>query len=124
MKFVDTNILIRLITDDIPTLRQQAEKMVTAHGSGQLIILDAILAEVFFVLEKGRYKFNREQVCQKLSDLLLSTQFAISTEAEAAIKAAAENQRLDFADCLLVAHAGFQKINLLTFDKDLLAAAK
>lgn len=125
MIFVDTNILIRLITDDIPTLRSQAQQILSAHGPGELYVSDIVLTELFFVLQSSpRYGFSRAQVCEKLKHVLATPQFKITEAAIQAIEVANKQPRLDFTDCLLAVYADFKRNKLFTFDKALLAATK
>lgn len=121
MIFVDTNVLIRLMTDDIPALRAQAESWLKLHGPGELVIPDTTLTELFFVLQNSPiYSLSRAYVCDSLRNVLKSPQWTVGPEAIAAIDVAEKHPRLDFTDCLLATYASHKKSQLLTFDKDLL----
>lgn len=121
MIYVDTNILIRLATNDIPTLREHAEQIVTAHAPRELFIPDAVVSELFFVLHHNPlYRYDRSTICQMLDDLLSHPQFYITGPAGAAAAIAKRHPKLDFTDCLLAAYADRSIKQLITFDKDLL----
>ncbi len=123
MIFVDTNILIRLMTDDVPSLRRQAEKQLAGHKPGELFVPDIVLTELFFVLQNNPlYRFSRQQVCKLLQELLESPQLVITGSAVEALELADKHPKLDFTDCLLAVYAGQKKNRLLSFDKDLLKA--
>lgn len=119
MIFVDTNILVRLITNDVPELRDKAQQLIEAVSTKDLFVPDIVLTELFFVLEKNRsYFMKRSQVCEAVNDLLSQPQFFCSTEANLAIIIAARTPKLDFTDCLLAIYAS-KPDRLMTFDKDL-----
>ncbi len=121
MKYVDTNVLIRLITDDVPTLRRQAEVWLTTHAPRELFVPDIVLCEVFFVLEHHPlYKLSRKSVCERLGIVLQSSSLDYSREARLALDLAAKHPKLDFTDCLLATMADMKSTKLLSFDKDLL----
>jgi predicted nucleic acid-binding protein len=121
MKYVDTNVLIRLITDDVPPLRKQAEAWLTSHAPRELFVPDIVFCEIFFVLEHNPlYGLSRPSVCERLGIVLQSSALDYSHEARLALDLAARNLKLDFTDCLLAVSAGMKSDKLLSFDKDLL----
>ncbi|MGH7196098.1 MAG: PIN domain-containing protein [Candidatus Saccharimonadales bacterium] len=126
MAWVDTNILVRLVTNDVPDLAAAAISKVRQSKRGELIILDAVLVELFFVLESRNqpYRLSRDKVEILFRGILKLPQFQISDMALAAFEIFTANPKLDFADCLLLAHAGRQSTQILTFDKDLLKLTK
>lgn len=120
MTFVDTNVLIRLMTDDIPRLRAQAEAWLQAHAADELLIPDICLAELFFVLQNNpHYKFPRARVCTLLRELLQCPQFFTTGHGLQALDIAEQHPRLDFTDCLLAVYSERQQSQLLSFDKGL-----
>ena len=121
MTYVDTNVLIRLVTNDVPTLREHAERIVTSCAPRELFIPDAVVSELFFVLHHNPlYRYSRNTICEMLDDLLSYPQLCITGSAEVAVDIARQHPKLDFTDCLLAAYAGRNTKNLVTFDKDLL----
>ncbi len=121
-KFVDTNILVRLITRDVPALAEEALNSVEAHGSGELVIADSVLVELFFVLENNQqYMWKRAEITSRFQDIIDASQFEISTIALDAFKFYEKHPKLDFTDCLLAVLAEYDKTKLLNFDKDLLS---
>lgn len=122
MKYVDTNILVRLVTNDVPDMSFQASRMVESCQSGEIIVPDAVLVELFFVLEKqARYRLPRAIIVDLFESIILPTkQFVVSTQAKNALGLFAERPKLDFMDCLLAVYANRKNDRLLTFDKDLL----
>ncbi len=121
MVYVDTNILIRLATNDVPTLRERAQHITSSYPPRELCIPDAVLAELFFVLHNNQlYRYDRATICEMIIQLLRYPQLFISEPAERALSIAAKHPKLDFTDCLLAAYADDQTKNLLSFDKYLL----
>jgi predicted nucleic-acid-binding protein len=119
-RYVDTNILVRLMTNDIPDLAREAIDTVNKSRPGELIILDAALVELFFVLEANkRYGFAREKIAIIFNGIIAIPQFSISNKAKAAFSIYIGNKKLDFMDCLIAISGNGKKENVLTFDKDL-----
>lgn len=123
-RYVDTNILVRLITHDVPALSQEALQMVKEVQRGELVILDAIFVELFFVLEANmQYRYSREDSVVAFEGLNAIPQFKISEHARAAFEIFKLHKKLDFMDCLLIVTAGRGRSDILTFDKKLLKVA-
>ncbi len=120
-RYVDTNVLVRLMTNDVPELAHQAIEQIDEYGYGELVILDAVLAELFFVLEfDPLYGFSRRDTVLIFEGLLSISQFQVSELALSAFELFSDHEKLDFADCLLAVAGGLQKSAVMTFDKDLL----
>lgn len=122
-RYVDTNILVRIITNDQPEQAQRALKLIESHTSGELVILSAVLAEVCFVLERSPvYSFSRATIVSALQEIIATPQFKVSASGQAALGLFLKNPKLDFVDCLLAAISGGKPAGVLSFDKDLLKA--
>lgn len=116
---VDTNVLMRLVTGDVPHLAEQAATEIGRHRAGTIVVPDYILAELAFVLEFHKpYAWKRHQIVDAMKDIHTTPQFAVSRTAREAIKYYTE-PKLDFPDCLLIAHAKLHNTGILSFDKDL-----
>jgi predicted nucleic acid-binding protein len=120
VKFVDTNVLLRFVTNDVPDLASQAQAMVNAAASAELVITDAVLAEVCQVLEFNQeYRLDRQLVGKALTALLALPAFEVSRLAREAATYYIKYPKLDFVDCLLAAQAGLHSSEIITFDKRL-----
>lgn len=120
-RFVDTNILARLMTGDAPEQAEKALIMVEQHGPGELIILDGALVELFFVLETSSlYGWNHQQIADQFTLVASAPQFVVSPQAWQALEVFVAQPKLDFMDCLLVVWSEHKTEKILTFDKDLL----
>jgi predicted nucleic-acid-binding protein len=120
-RLVDTNLIVRHLTQDHPAHARIAGKLFAACDSGELtlIILPAVLAECVFVLESF-YGHSPDRIAESL-DLLISG--AGIEIADAPIHRNALDRyrkgNLHFVDCVLAAKAATEKIELATFDSGL-----
>ncbi len=121
-KFVDTNILARLMTNDVLSLSEKAAHWTKQHDTNELTVLDATLVELFFVLENhAQYKLPRAIITELFQDIIVPTpQFRISLTAIKALELFKLHPKLDFMDCLLAISCEMDAQRLLSFDKDLL----
>ena len=120
MRYIDTNILVRIMTNDLPELAQTAIQEVKNSKLGELIILDAVLVELFFILEfNKKYGFTRDKIGIIFNGILSIPQFKVSNVATNAFNIYISHAELDFTDCLLIISAKGKKENAFSFDKDL-----
>ena len=117
MKYIDTNILVRVITGDNEELAKQAIARIQSGGQNEFSLLDAILVELCFVLEYHDYKMLRSDIAEALEALTSVPQILVSESTRQALKVYRANPKLDYADCLLFVLGG--KEGVFTFDKDL-----
>lgn len=121
MKLIDTNILIRFVTNDPPEQARTVQTLVQQAGRGELAVTDAVLAEMCQVLEfNAAYRLNRQVIAQALRGLLQANAFSFSPLAEQAIKYYALHAKLDCVDCLLLAQAKLSGNEVVSFDRRLL----
>lgn len=118
MRYVDTNILIRVITGDNTVMAHKAIAEIERCGQNELCILDAILVEVCFVLEFHDYKMARGDIATALQTLVATPQIYTSNDTIDAVEMYSKFPKLDYADCLLAIMGG--QHGVLTFDSDLL----
>ncbi len=117
MKYIDTNVLVRLITGDDQELAAQAIAEIQRGGQNEFYILDAILVELCFVLEFHAYKMTRSNIAAALSALIATPQIILANISVRALELYEHNPKLDYADCLLWATGGTNGV--LTFDSEL-----
>ena len=106
MKYLDTNIVIRVVTGDNPDLAKRAINEIQACSQNGLCLLDAILVEVCFVLEFHDYKMARHDIADALTTLVATPQIYVTAVTIAALKLYKQMPKLDYADCLLVVVGG------------------
>lgn len=125
MRYVDTNVLIRLITRDDPALARRAETYISNAPTGDIVVLDAVIDETCTVLEFNQaYRLPRQLIYQALSRLLNRSVFEVSATARQALTVYAKHSKLDFVDCLLYVAAKGHNQSVISFDKDLLKILK
>ena len=71
MRFVDTNIFIRFLTEDIPDKADACEKLFkrAISGKAQLFTTDLVIAEIVWVLE-SYYELAKNDVREKVEKIL------------------------------------------------------
>ncbi|SRR6266702_872599 len=117
MKYLDTNLLVRIITGDNQTLAEQAIDTIEHGGQGEFCIIDAILVELCFILEFHSYRMARSDIAAAIETLLAAPQVTVAEQTKKALALYADHTKLDYADCLLFVLGG--KHGVVTFDKDL-----
>jgi predicted nucleic acid-binding protein len=116
--FLDTNVLVRYVTDDPPEQAIRAARYLA--GTADLILPDLIVAEVAYVLESF-YEAPRDRVATALRGILGLPPIRVA-DAELLLRAIEvyEVHRLDFADAYLVASAERSGVGAVaSFDRDI-----
>jgi predicted nucleic-acid-binding protein len=75
---LDTNVLVRYLTQDEPTQARKANALIdSAAGQGERLHVDVVvLCEVVWVL-RGAYEFSKESVVDAISRILEAAQFSV-----------------------------------------------
>ena len=121
IRFVDTNILVRIMTNDVPHLAQEAFSVINQAGNNELVVTDEVVDELLFVLERAKqYNFERSVVVNLFQEVLQIAQFKFSLHVRSAFLLYAKYPKLDFVDCLLAVKGDMKRDKVLTFDKELL----
>lgn len=117
---IDTNILVRYITQDDEPQSKSAENLLSKYDrkSQSIFINNIVLCELVWVLERG-YKYSKEQIAATIRVILSTAVFAF--EHHNILWMALEDydhNKADFADCLIAQlnkSQGFHQT--FTFDK-------
>ena len=117
---IDTNILVRYLTQDDEIQSKAAEDLLSEYDEKpqSIFINNIVLCELVWVLERG-YKYSKEQIATAIRIILSTTVFTF--EHHNILWMALEDydhNKADFADCLIVQlnkFHGFHKT--FTFDK-------
>ncbi len=116
--FLDTNVLIRHLTGDPPSLAERATGALA--GGERLLLTDLVLAECVYVLESF-YEVERTPVAELMRAAISLP--SIATLDEATLLRALEIyevERLDFAESYLVAQAEATGVGeILSFDRSI-----
>ena len=116
--FVDTNILIRHLTNDPPDQARRATAIL--ENSERLILTDVVVAELVYVLE-SYYEQPKKQVAQAVQSLLTLPSIALADH-DLVLRAIElyEHARLDFAEAYLAAAAELSGVgSVASFDRTL-----
>ena len=115
---LDTNVILRYLLKDHEEFFEKAKKIFDEILSGRMTaqVLQAVLAEVVYVLEK-LYRVEREEITEVLSQLLRIKRVHIKDK-EIVLKALElyNKKKIDFVDALLCAYGSERDV--ISFDKD------
>jgi len=111
----DTNVLVRLIINDLPDQAQKVNRLL--NDGLDLYVNEVVVSELYWVLT-SIYKFNKNEFIEAVDDLI-ETQGIIFSNVEMITQALTffVNSSADFTDCLINAINQAQQIKTLTFDK-------
>ena len=115
--YVDTNILVRLLTNDIPEQVEEALRLIDEHSS--VHVTSSTMLEMAYVLIT-HYTRSRDNIVASLTDVLKSHQFIV--DETLVWRLALElfgSTTLALHDCYIAARALSEGAMLLTFDEDL-----
>lgn len=116
---IDTNILVRHLTEDDPAQLKRVHSLFKTHPKeGDIFISLIVLIELNWVLESC-YQWSRQKFCDAVGDILRCNQF--TTERPSIVKIAISRYRKnqDFSDALIGQLAISRGIRVYTFDKAL-----
>lgn len=101
--FIDTNVLIRHLTGDLPAMAARATAYLQVET--ELLLADLVVAETIFVLESF-YETPRVEIAEVVRSLLAFSSIVV-VDRDVLLRAVEvyETDRLDFAEAYLVACA-------------------
>lgn len=120
MPALDTNSLVRYLTQDDPIQYPLAKKFIENSSRQQrLFVPTTVILETEWVL-RSRYKFDKAKVCLAISQLIDSKLLDIENVHAVAVSVWLYQQnQADFADCLHTAISQFfDESPMVTFDKN------
>jgi predicted nucleic-acid-binding protein len=116
--YVDTNVLVRHLTNDPPDQASRATAIL--ENAERLILSDVVVAELVYVLE-SYYERPRRQIAESVQSLLTLSSIAVSNH-DLLLRALElyEHTRLDFAEAYLAAAAELTGVSTVaSFDRAL-----
>jgi len=119
MLAVDTNVIVRYLTDDDPAQSRIARRLVDGN---EIRVHDTVLLETEWVL-RSLYGYRREQVHAALVAFVGLAGVSVGDTGRAAAALAWFGQGMDFADALHLA-ACADGDEFATFDRKLVSAAR
>ena len=133
MRFIDTNVFVRYFAPRVELENRQlflAARDIFAeasNGSARFTTIEAILAEVVFVLSsKHLYQQSREIIANRLKSILMLPGCAYPSRSVAieALSLWERERSISFVDALCIAESFEHQYELVTFDGDLAKIAK
>jgi len=117
---IDTNIILRYLLEDHEEYspRAKAFMMDISKGTKKAEILDVVIVESIYVMEKF-YNIPKNEIVDKLSKIMNFSGVANSNKSEI-LKALLkyESLNIDIVDCILAARSSSEKV-IVSFDKDM-----
>ena len=116
---LDTNVVLRLLLNDIPAQHAAARKLVEQTRS-QFAVADTVIIEIVFALDRY-YGFSRSQIAEAVDGLMKLREINCNrTLFEGALPLFVNHSGLSFEDCCLSVYAQLNDAEpLWTFDKKL-----
>lgn len=116
---LDTNVVLRLILEDLPE-QHRAVRALIDQEAGQLLVADAAVIEVIFVLTR-HYRFTRREIHEIVGGLVeLPKIQANRSLIKRALAIFIKHPKLSFEDCYLAVLAeANEALPLWTFDEKL-----
>ena len=117
---IDTNLLVRYLTDDEPQKAKAVDALLNSAGKGEIKILipSIVIAELVWVLESF-YKMTADDITG-LVEAILNTP-GVDTQDKSVIKASLKlyrSKKIDLIDAWIIEFAKFKGPNrIYTFDK-------
>jgi predicted nucleic acid-binding protein len=122
--FVDTDVIIRLVTGDDNEKQERALQLFQQVEAGTLTVAapDTVIADAVYVLASPRlYGLSRTEVAEILGALVRLTHFRVENRAvvSEALRRYAATRHLDFGDAMILATMQGQGASVLySYDTD------
>lgn len=101
IEHLDTNIIVRLITQDNPVEVEKAESLIS-NSQKTFILEDAAIMEVVFVLMGNYYNFSRQDVADSIKTIMdISNIYFNKSIITGALDMFVTHPKLSFVDCYL-----------------------
>ena len=116
---LDTNVLLRLLLNDIPEQRTAVKKLLD-QTANQFAVADTVIIELVFGLDRY-YGFSRLQITEAVDGLMKLREINCNRSLfESALPLYTDHANLSFEDCCLAIYAQLNDAEpLWTFDKKL-----
>lgn len=117
---IDTNILVRYLTQDDTEQAKVAEQLFNEYATSpqSVFINNIVLCELVWVLERG-YKYSKESITKVIKHILSTKEFIFENQELLWLALNQYSQKkLDFSDALIgEINKNFDCTNTFTFDK-------
>jgi len=117
---IDTNILVRYLTQDDTEQAKAVEQLFNKYATApqSVFINNIVLCELIWVLERG-YKYSKEDITKVIKHILSTKEFNFENQELLWLSLNQYSQKkLDFSDALIgEINKSFGCTNTFTFDK-------
>lgn len=118
-QLLDTNVVIRFLTNDDQRLANQAKEIFENAPSASLVISDVVMLEIVYVL-LNVYHLSKSSLIEKISLLLTFKPFVVSGKLMDKTLLIFSQQNISFVDAYLLARVKLGiNSGLVTFDRKL-----
>ncbi len=118
---IDTNLLVRLITYEVPELAHQAAAMIDPMRDDSIELPLYVVAKVVYVLAyNSNYSYSHFQINKSFFKIIAIPQLHLNRSMIGQALNIFNLTKLDSVYCLLLAETYSSGRKLLTFDKQLL----
>ena len=118
MKLIDSNLLLRLLTNDDPTQAEAVEKLLK-FSPEPIFLPDVTVAEIVWVLSSF-YRLSKEEIIEKIYILLSSRNIDCNKALLLRSLYFYRSFNIAFIDAYLAAYCEQEKLEgIYSFDKDL-----
>jgi uncharacterized protein len=124
VRFVDTNVILRFLTQDDLEKAQACFELLqrVQRGEENIVTSESVLAEIVYVLSsRSTYNLSHSDIAARLRPIvgLRGLKIANKRTCLRALDVYSSNDRLDFEDCLTVAHMERLGLaELISYDRD------
>jgi len=116
---VDTNILVRHLTEDDPEQLKIVHSLFKKNfKDGDIFVSCIVLLELNWVLE-GCYEWSNAKFCEAVEDILRCPQFNVENSLAVKMAISRCRKREDFSDALIGQVGVARNLKTYTFDKGL-----
>ena len=113
---LDTNAILRFITDDNHEKSEKVEDMI---NTADCLVSIEVIAEAVYNLRKD-YEHSRQHISEEIKDFISIKENLVFEETVVRYGCNVyASTRLDFVDCILAGYAHINGNSVFTFDKEL-----
>ena len=115
---IDTNILLRIISNDDPIFVGKARNLIERYSTKEIFVSYGVIWETYCVL-KSFYAYKLDRIYDALEDVLNTDEFSVENETAVRLALAKARKGQPFYDSLIGEIAAVKNLKTYTFDRGL-----
>lgn len=115
---IDTNILVRIISNDQPALVKKANVFIKKFGANEIFVAYGVIWETYYVL-KHFYALKADVLLDVIEDIMNVDEFFIENDRALRLAIAKARKGVAFYDALIGEIGALKNVKTYTFDKGL-----